>query len=104
MERRKHERIGDHVAVIDPEGTSGLATPELQDISSGGARFWVSEVVRPGTSVQVAIRFPGSGRRIAVAGRVVWARMIAPHEIGVRFLNVDETTAATLAEHLPPGP
>jgi len=101
-ERRRHERCvvdgGERpVEVVTYAGTPGVRCTGVRDIGLGGMRLTLSGPERPGARVTLSVALGGEDEQVEVVAQVVWARRAAPHEVGIRFLEVD---ASRLASHL----
>jgi hypothetical protein len=87
-ERRLHPRK-DLDARIDYSGQNGVQCLSLIDISFGGMRLLMDQPEKPGTKIRLTLQFSTSSLTSIISGQVVWARQLAPYEIGIRFLSLD---------------
>ena len=97
-ERRKHPRVVIE-GLIDYEGSSGARCEGICNISRGGLRLLVNQREKPGAQVKLRVVLPKL-QAFTARGQVVWARQIAPYEVGIRFLDLDPEAVRTLDQHL----
>jgi uncharacterized protein (TIGR02266 family) len=98
-ELRAHKRIEVN-AYVDYTGSEVLLFHRIENISLGGMCIQAATVEPAGTEVDLVINFPDLQKTIELKGEVVWASRTAPHNMGIRFLNLAEDTAEVLASYL----
>lgn len=98
-EQRAHKRIEVN-AYVDYTGSEVLLFHRIENISRGGICIEAATVEAPGTIVDLVINFPDLGKTIELKGEVVWASREPPHNMGIRFVQVDAATAAVLESYL----
>ena len=97
--KRVHRRIEVN-AYVDYTGTEVLLFHRIENISLGGLCIQAATAEDPGTVVDLVINFPDLKETVEVKGEVVWASREPPHNMGIRFLNVDARTQAVLESYL----
>jgi len=58
---------------------------ETEDLGPSGCELVTPRLVSPGRTVKLEIELPALGRRVRIAGTVVWVRAEAPMRLGIAF-------------------
>ena len=95
FERRRFPRLPEAFSIkyrVSGELASSWCEVATQNVSAGGVRFRVPELLGPGTTVALQIKFPGMAQPLHVKTQVVWSQLQASGvvEVGVQFLDVSE--------------
>jgi uncharacterized protein (TIGR02266 family) len=98
-EQRKNPRIEVN-AYVDYTGADVLLYHKIENISLGGMCIQAATPEEPGSIVDLVINFPEFDESIEVAGEVVWVNRDPPHEMGIRFLEVDVRVQSVLENFL----
>lgn len=99
QELRAHKRIEVN-AYVDYTGSEVLLFHKIENISLGGICIQAATVEPPGTVVDLVINFPDLSKTIELKGEVVWASREPPHNMGIRFMNLDAQRAGILESYL----
>lgn len=94
-DRRQYPRRA-LIGMVDYAGSPGVRCIGIKDISYGGLRLQVNAPESPGAKVALSLLFPGSKDPVETQAQVIWGRQVAPFEVGLRFLDLDETCSAFL--------
>jgi len=87
-------------AYVDYTGNEVLLFHRIQNISLGGVCIQTSGVEEVGTVVDLVLNFPELDASIAVKGEVVWANREPPMDMGIRFVELDESKRETLRQYI----
>jgi len=96
---RKHPRY-EVDAFADLTGTEILLNHKVCNISLGGICLQTQSVEEVGTVVDLVINFPELDTTIAVKGEVVWVNREPPEDMGIRYVDMDESLRRTLKKFL----
>jgi uncharacterized protein (TIGR02266 family) len=96
---REHPRYEVN-AYVDYTGTEVLLYHRIQNISLGGICIATPSVEEVGTVVDLVVNFPELGTSLAVRGEVVWSNREEPMDIGIRFVDLDESKRETLRKYI----
>lgn len=114
-ERRKYPRISDAIALrLESEQTTSAplnSTPtHVVKMSCGGLRFAHNTTIEAGTSINLCMHLPSSGKTINVASRVISSgeekstiytgSKREQYYVQVEFQNVDQSVQQLLADHI----
>jgi hypothetical protein len=72
----------------------------IQNISLGGICIQTKQLDEVGSLVDVILKFPELGREIAMRGQVVWANRTPPPDVGIRWVDLDESRRSLLNEYI----
>jgi hypothetical protein len=113
---RQHPRYEVHAQVEvlpaerESEGIDEVPVPDgshrIQNMSLGGICIQTGAFEEVGTVVDLVINFPdlrdhqGGAPRMAVRGQIVWANREPPIELGIRYIDLDETRKLTLRQYM----
>jgi hypothetical protein len=53
-----------------------------------------------GSTVDLVINFPELGTSISLRGEVVWANREPPMDMGIRYIEMDDTKRETLRQYI----
>ena len=98
-ESREHPRF-DLTAYVDYTGSEVLLYHQIENISLGGMSMRSSAIEEVGTRVELLIAFPELKASVALEGEVVWVNREAPMDMGIRFVDLDESRKDVLRRHL----
>ncbi len=99
-ETRQHPRYEVN-ALVDLTGTEVLLYHRIQNISLGGLSLQTESIEEVGTVVDLVINFPDLGASsLQVRGEVVWANREPPMDMGIRYLDLDESNREVLRKYL----
>jgi uncharacterized protein (TIGR02266 family) len=99
-ELRRHKRIEVN-AYVDYTGSDVLLYHKIENISLGGICIQAATIEEPGTQVDLVINFPDlGGQTVELRGEVVWASERAPHNMGIRFVEVTAEIQNLLVQYL----
>ena len=87
-------------AYVDVTGPDVLLYHRIQNVSLGGICIQSATVADLGQTLEVVINFPDLGAHIAVNGQVVWANREPPQDVGIRWINLDETRRELLRRYV----
>ena len=87
-------------AYVDYTGNEVLLFHRIQNISLGGICISSPSIEEVGTIVDLVINFPELGTSLALRGEVVWANRDAPMDMGIRYVDLDETKRETLRQYI----
>ena len=87
-------------AYVDYTGNEVLLFHRIQNISLGGVCIQTSGVEEVGTMVDLVINFPELGTSLSTRGEVVWANREPPMDMGIRYVDMDETKRETLKQYI----
>ena len=73
---------------------------KVQNISLGGICIQTEAVEDVGTIVELVLNFPDLETSLAVQGEVVWANREAPMDMGIRYVEMDDTKRETLKQFI----
>ena len=96
---REHPRY-EVSAYVDYTGSEVLLYHRIQNISLGGICISSPSIEEVGTIVDLVINFPELGTSLALRGEVVWANRDAPMDMGIRYVDLDETKRETLRNYI----
>ena len=89
-EHRVHPRY-EVAAYVDITASDVLFYHRIQNLSLGGVCIQTDVIAEVGERVEVVINFPDLGEQIDVRGQVVWANREPPKDVGIRWVELDET-------------
>src|SRR3954470_22614174 len=87
-------------AYVDFTGSEVLLYHRIQNISLGGICISSPSIEEVGTVVDLVINFPELGSSLAVRGEVAWANRDPPMDMGIRYVELDETKRETLRQYI----
>ncbi len=87
-------------AYVDFAGTEVLLYHAIQNVSLGGICINVPAVENVGTRVNVVINFPDLGKEVSLTGIVVWANDHEPKDMGIRWIDLQDTDRLALLEYI----
>jgi uncharacterized protein (TIGR02266 family) len=87
-------------AYVDYTGSEVLLYHKIQNISLGGICIQTPSIEEVGTVVDLVINFPELGTSLSVRGEVVWANREAPMDLGIRYIEMDDTKRETLRQYI----
>ncbi len=96
---REHPRY-EVSAYVDYTGSEVLLYHRIQNISLGGICISSPSIEEVGTVVDLVINFPELGTSLALRGEVVWANREPPMDMGIRYVEMDETKRETLRNYI----
>lgn len=101
QKRRRHKRIKCDARVDYGSSTEVLLDHDVQNLSLGGACLAVSTVQPMGSKVLLVLSFPDMDDiSIEVEGEVVWANDEHPRDIGIAFLDMEDTARQVLKDYI----
>ena len=98
-----HERLSPRyevTAFVDYAGGEVLLHHRIQNISMGGICIQSPSIEEVGSIVDLVVNFPDLGRSLALRGQVVWANRQPPMDMGIRYVEMDDSKRAALREYL----
>ena len=96
---REHPRY-EVSAYVDYTGTEVLLYHRIQNVSLGGICISSPSIEEVGTVVDLVINFPELGTSLALRGEVVWANRDPPQDMGIRYVDMDDTKRETLKQYI----
>ena len=87
-------------AYVDYTGSEVMLYHRIQNISLGGICIQSSGVEDVGTVVDLVINFPDLNASVALRGEVVWANREPPMDMGIRYIEMDDTKRETLKQYI----
>ncbi len=87
-------------AYVDYTGSEVLLYHRIQNISLGGICISSPSIEEVGTVVDLVINFAELGTSMAARGEVVWANREPPMDMGIRFIDLDESKRETLRQYI----
>jgi len=87
-------------ALVDVTGSEVLLYHKIQNISLGGICIQSPSIEEVGSTVELVVNFPDLGRSLALRGQVVWANREPPMDMGIRYVEMDDTKREALREYL----
>ena len=87
-------------AYVDYTGTEVLLYHKIENISLGGICIQTPSIEDIGTVVDLVINFPDLDASVNVQGEVVWANREPPTDIGIRYIELDESRRETLRKYI----
>ncbi len=87
-------------AYVDYTGSEVLLYHRIQNISLGGICISTPSIEEVGTIVDLVINFPELGTSLSLRGEVAWANREVPMDMGIRYLDLDETKRETLRQYI----
>ena len=98
-EGRNHPRY-EVEAYVDVSGADVLLYHRIQNVSLGGICIQTATMADVGSEVEVVISFPELGSQVALSDQVVWANREPPQDVGIRWLDLDETRRELLRRYI----
>lgn len=96
---REHPRY-EVSAYVDYTGSEVLLYHRIQNISLGGICISSPSIEEIGTVVDLVVNFPELGTSLSVRGEVVWANREPPMDMGIRFIELDDSKRETLRQYI----
>ena len=96
--RRQHPRYN-VTAFVDYTGSIRF-TERVQNISLGGICIHTPHVEKPGTVVELRVRFPDLDATFSARGEVVWVNDRELMDTGIKFLDLDAEHQGMLQRYL----
>jgi uncharacterized protein (TIGR02266 family) len=96
---REHPRY-EVSAYVDYTGSEVLLYHKIQNISLGGICISSPSIEEVGTVVDIVINFPELSTSLALRGEVVWANREPPMDMGIRYVDMDDTKRETLKQYI----
>ena len=87
-------------AYVDYTGSEVLLYHRIQNISLGGICIQSPSIEEVGSVVDLVINFPELGTSLALRGEVVWANRDPPMDMGIRYIEMDDTKRETLRQYI----
>jgi uncharacterized protein (TIGR02266 family) len=87
-------------AYVDYTGSEVLLYHRIQNISLGGICISTPSIEEVGSVVDLVINFPDLGTTLATKGEVVWANREPPMDMGIRYIEMDESKRETLRQYI----
>jgi uncharacterized protein (TIGR02266 family) len=87
-------------AFVDYAGGEVLLHHRIQNISMGGICIQSPSIEEVGSTVELVVNFPDLGRSLALRGQVVWANREPPMDMGIRYVEMDDSKKEALREYL----
>jgi uncharacterized protein (TIGR02266 family) len=103
MANDSHERASPRYEVsafVDYAGGEVLLHHRIQNISLGGICIQSPSIEEVGSTVELVVNFPELGRSLALRGQVVWANREPPMDMGIRYIEMDDTKRETLKQFI----
>jgi uncharacterized protein (TIGR02266 family) len=85
---------------VDYTGGEVLLFHRIENISLGGICIQTSNLEEVGTVVDLVINFPELEASLAVKGQVVWANRTHPTDMGIRYIDMDDSRRETLRRYI----
>src|SRR4051794_14657229 len=96
---RQHPRF-EVAAYVDYTGTEVLLYHRIQNISLGGICIQTPSIEEVGSVVDLVINFPELGTSLSLRGEVMWANREPPMDMGIRYVEMDDTKRETLKQFI----
>jgi uncharacterized protein (TIGR02266 family) len=87
-------------AYVDYTGTEVLLYHRIQNISLGGICIQTPSIEEVGSVVDLVINFPELATSLSLRGEVVWANRSPPMDMGIRYVEMDESKRETLRQYI----
>ena len=87
-------------AYVDYTGNEVLLYHRIQNISLGGICIQTPSIEEVGSVVDLVINFPELGTSLSLRGEVVWANREPPMDMGIRYVEMDDTRRETLKQFI----
>jgi uncharacterized protein (TIGR02266 family) len=87
-------------AYVDYTGSEVLLYHRIQNISLGGICITTPSIEEVGSVVDLVINFPELGTSLALRGEVMWANREPPMDMGIRYVEMDDTKRETLKQFI----
>lgn len=87
-------------AYVDYTGSEVLLYHRIQNISLGGICIQTPSIEEVGSVVDLVINFPELGTSLSLRGEVAWANREEPMDMGIRYVEMDETRRETLKQYI----
>jgi len=87
-------------AYVDYTGSEVLLYHRIQNISLGGICIQTPSIEEVGSVVDLVINFPELGTSLSMRGEVVWANREPPMDMGIRYVEMDDTRRETLKQYI----
>ena len=103
-ERRKYVRIPEDARIsyrCIPK--TKMDEYKTKDISQGGIRFLVRELIPKGSYLNIRIALPGALGSLELMGKLVWIKSIprsSEYEVGVQFVDMPAHAAQRLISYI----
>ncbi len=104
-EKRKHKRIKYYCLIkyrlSSRERVYSKTVTSLRNIGGGGIMFKTDETLPVGVLLDVEINMPVFKKVIKAVAKVKWTERVwssQRHEVGIEFLNIDETERKEIVE------
>jgi uncharacterized protein (TIGR02266 family) len=85
---------------IESEADVSGGSGRIQNISLGGICIRTSRLQEVGAPVDVVLDLPQLGRRLELAGQVVWVNREPPEDVGIRWTDLDDARRQLLGEYI----
>src|SRR5260370_21287088 len=96
---REHSRYEVN-AYVDYTGNEVLLYHRIQNISLGGICIQTPSIEEVGSIVDLVINFPELSTSLSLRGEVVWANREPPMDMGIRYIDLDDTRRETLKQYI----
>jgi uncharacterized protein (TIGR02266 family) len=87
-------------AYVDYTGSEVLLYHRIQNISLGGICIQTPSIEEVGSVVDLVINFPELGTSLSLRGEVMWANREPPMDMGIRYVEMDDTRRETLKQYI----
>ena len=87
-------------AYVDYTGSEVLLYHRIQNISLGGICIQTPSIEEVGSVVDLVINFPELGTSLSLRGEVMWANREPPMDMGIRYVEMDDTKRETLKQFI----
>jgi uncharacterized protein (TIGR02266 family) len=87
-------------AYVDYTGSEVLLYHRIQNISLGGVCIQTPSIEEVGSVVDLVINFPELGTSLSLRGEVMWANREPPMDMGIRYVEMDDTKRETLKQFI----
>ena len=87
-------------AYVDYTGSDVLLYHTIENISLGGICIRTPSVEDVGTEVDLVINFPELDSQLELRGEVVWANREPPMDIGIRYVDLDDSRREMLRRYI----
>ena len=86
--------------LVDYRGTHVVLYHRVRNLSIGGICIESPTVEPLGKIVSLSLNFPDLHQTIEVTGEVVWANEESPRDMGIRFMELDESQVQTIRAYI----
>src|SRR5688572_30353066 len=82
-------------ASVDVTGSEIALNHRIANISMGGICIQSPSVEEVGSTIDLVINFPELNTSVQVKGQVVWANRQPPMDMGIRYIDLDDSKKDT---------